>query len=154
MKRPNMHSKPLSGARVDSYHPADYNHNQYADDLNKYIDFLEKELYFKKATVTHKFPTPQTTLTVAEDITIYPLYAQIESRAVITRNEPYTLVKGSKIDIGEVRVKTQTPHGTNGWTPHSGVLVYLNDGKLPGTKNVRPRMSLSLVEFEKIKFIK
>lgn len=44
MKRPNQYSKPLAGARKESYHPADYAHNQYADDLNKYIDHLEAKV--------------------------------------------------------------------------------------------------------------
>lgn len=44
MKRPNRYSKPLGGIRTENYHPADYTNNQYADDLNKYIDYLENEL--------------------------------------------------------------------------------------------------------------
>jgi hypothetical protein len=41
MKRPNQYSKPLEGVRTESYHPADYTNNQYAKDLNTYIDYLE-----------------------------------------------------------------------------------------------------------------
>ena len=44
MKRPNKYSKPLGGVRTENYHPADYTNNQYADDLNKYIDYLESEV--------------------------------------------------------------------------------------------------------------
>jgi hypothetical protein len=40
MKRPNIYTKPLSGERKESYHPADY----HAEDLNKYIDYLEAEV--------------------------------------------------------------------------------------------------------------
>lgn len=47
MKRPNKYSKPLGGIRTESYHPSDYTNNQYADDLNKYIDYLESELQEK-----------------------------------------------------------------------------------------------------------
>lgn len=44
MKRPNIYSKPLAGERKENYHPADYSNNQYADDLNKYIDYLESKV--------------------------------------------------------------------------------------------------------------
>lgn len=44
MKRPNKYSKPLGGIRTENYHPADYTNNQYVDDLNKYIDFLESNV--------------------------------------------------------------------------------------------------------------
>ena len=47
MKRPNKHSKPLSGKRLESYHPADLD-GQYVIDLNKYIDYLESLLVKKK----------------------------------------------------------------------------------------------------------
>jgi hypothetical protein len=43
MKRPNQYSKPLEGVRTESYHPADYANNQYAKDLNTYIDYLEMQ---------------------------------------------------------------------------------------------------------------
>ncbi len=43
MKRPNQYSKPLVGVRTESYHPADHTNNQYAKDLNTYIDYLEKQ---------------------------------------------------------------------------------------------------------------
>ena len=41
MKRPNQYSKPLEGVRTENYHPSDYTNNQYVDDLNTYIDYLE-----------------------------------------------------------------------------------------------------------------
>lgn len=44
MKRPNIHSKPLSGVRTESYHPSETYNNQYAADLNKYCDYLEGEI--------------------------------------------------------------------------------------------------------------
>lgn len=43
MKRPTRYSKPLEGARTNSYHPADID-GQYVKDLNKYIDYLEVEI--------------------------------------------------------------------------------------------------------------
>ena len=43
MKRPNQYSKPLESVRTESYHPADHTNNQYANDLNTYIDYLEKQ---------------------------------------------------------------------------------------------------------------
>ena len=43
MKRPNQYSRPLGGDRKENYHPSETSNNQYADDLNKYIDYLESK---------------------------------------------------------------------------------------------------------------